>query len=95
MKKVGLYMNRPCFSHGQLYVAMSRVSKPQDIRIFLDPEEDQHGIDNDIPYTRNVVYRGLIQDEIDKFKESDQYNGDDLFDQGMIFVKENLKVIHF
>ena len=22
--KVGIYMERPCFSHGQLYVAMSR-----------------------------------------------------------------------
>ena len=61
---------------------MSRVSKPEDITIFLDPEEDQHGIDGEIPYTRNVVYRGLIQDEIDKFKQSDQYKGDDLFDQG-------------
>ena len=90
MRKVGLYLNRPCFSHGQLYVAMSRVSKPQDITIFLDPEEDQHGIEDEIPYTRNIVYRGLIQDEIDKFKQSDQYEGDDKFDQGTYLVRKNM-----
>ena len=89
MKKVGLYMDQPCFSHGQLYVAMSRVSKPQDITIFLDPEEDQHGIEDDIPYTRNPVYRGLLQDEIEKFKKSDDFKGDDLFDQGTQLIFQN------
>ena len=83
LKRVGLYLDKPCFSHGQLYVAMSRVSKPQDITIYLDPEENQHGIQHDVAYTRNVFYRGLIQKEIDKFKKTDDYEGDDLFDQGI------------
>ena len=68
---------------------MSRVSKPQDITIFLDPEEHQHGIDHGVPYTRNVVYRQLIQDEIDKFKKTDDYQGDDLFDEGIFIFNVN------
>ena len=73
---------------------MSRVSKPQDITIFLDPEENQHGVDHGVAYTRNVVYRGLIQKEIDKFKKTDDYEGDDLFDQG-ISLFTYLKIFNY
>ena len=86
MKRVGLYLNRPCFAHGQLYVAMSRVSKPQDITIYLDKEKKEHGIKWGVPYTANVVYRSLLQDEIQKYKESDDFQGDDLFDEGNSFI---------
>ena len=31
--KVGILFDQPVFSHGQLYVAMSRVRNPRDIKI--------------------------------------------------------------
>ncbi|CAF0947889.1 unnamed protein product [Brachionus calyciflorus] len=47
LKKVGIYLEQPVFSHGQLYVALSRVSDFQDITITL-PKGTKH--------TRNVVF---------------------------------------
>jgi len=61
------------FSHGQLYVAFSRVSDPKNITVYLDQEKQQHGWYDDCAYTKNVVYTGLVQDEIRKFQESPDY----------------------
>ena len=63
---------------------MSRVSKPQDITIFLDDEEDKHGYRKGSPYTRNVVYRTVLENEIERYKESDDYQGPDIFDEGKL-----------
>ena len=73
MKKVGLYLPNPVFSHGQLYVAFSRVSDPKDIIVYLDDETNTHGFQNGHAYTKNVVFQSLLLEEIDKLKESDDY----------------------
>ena len=36
----GLNLENPCFSHGQLYVACSRVGKPADLYVYA-PEREQ------------------------------------------------------
>ena len=82
MKKVGLYLHRPVFAHGQLYVVLSRVSRPEDIIVYIDPSENRHGWYGSNPYTDNVVYTTIIQEEIEKFKKSDDYRGPDFFDEG-------------
>jgi ATP-dependent DNA helicase PIF1 len=53
LKKVGLFLNNPVFSHGQLYVALSRVASLEDI--ILATNSTIEGV------TRNVVYKEVYE----------------------------------
>ncbi len=35
LKRVGLYLREPVFSHGQLYVGLSRVGSPDDMTVYV------------------------------------------------------------
>ncbi|XP_060519476.1 uncharacterized protein LOC132697797 [Cylas formicarius] len=65
LSRVGLCLNVPCFAHGQLYVALSRVRTWQDIRIFVK-ESRRHGRffkdgrKNNPVFTQNIVYRAFL-----------------------------------
>ena len=60
-KKIGLYLPQPVFSHGQLYVALSRVPEFDSLRIkILDFEGRQGEFKKDEFFTQNVVYHELI-----------------------------------
>ena len=51
LSRVGLYINRPIFTHGMLYVGVSRSRYKKGLKIFL-PEQTTS--------TNNVVYYELL-----------------------------------
>ena len=55
LQNVGLYLPKAVFTHGQYYVAISRVTSPQGLRIFIDDESGQP-----TNITANVVYKEIF-----------------------------------
>ena len=55
LKNVGVYLPNLVFSHGQLYVALSRVTSPLGLKILIVNKKDQ-------PWdlTKNVVYQEVL-----------------------------------
>jgi ATP-dependent DNA helicase PIF1 len=61
LKMVGIFLPKPVFTHGQLYVAMSCIRCPEGVKLLVtDGWKDAH---EDAPagvYTRNVVYTEVL-----------------------------------
>ncbi|PIA50768.1 hypothetical protein AQUCO_01200187v1 [Aquilegia coerulea] len=55
LKHVGIYLPRPVFSHGQLYVAVSRTSSHNGLKILIDHKENEQP-----GYTQNIVYKEVF-----------------------------------
>lgn len=50
LSRIGLYLVNPAFSHGQLYVALSRVTSKENLRIITANGR----------YTQNIVYPEVL-----------------------------------
>ena len=52
-EKVGLQLVKPVFTYGQLYVALSRTTTEEGVRLKLQETEEQ-GFDNGMAFTKNI-----------------------------------------
>ena len=57
LSKVGVYLPSLVFSHGQLYVAFSRITSPTDLRVLIENNSAEH--ENQ---THNVVNTEIFSD---------------------------------
>jgi ATP-dependent exoDNAse (exonuclease V) alpha subunit len=60
MKRVGIYLPRPrVFGHGQLYVAVFRVSSRDGLKLLVDNSTHAKAVEL-VGCTRNVVHREVF-----------------------------------
>jgi ATP-dependent exoDNAse (exonuclease V) alpha subunit len=55
LSNVGVYLKKPVFTHGQLYVVVLRCTSRSGLRILIEDDDGSCG-----SQTRNVVYQEVL-----------------------------------
>ncbi|XP_023739552.1 uncharacterized protein LOC111887620 [Lactuca sativa] len=55
LRKIGIYLSQPVFAHRQLYVALSRATSPDSIKILINSSDTTKN-----NKTKNVVFKDLL-----------------------------------
>lgn len=60
-EKIGILLRQPVFTHGQLYVAASRVRSYDGLRFYISEYNGQGHLANDEKvFTKNIVYTKVL-----------------------------------
>lgn len=90
---VGIYLPRPVFAHGQLYVALTRGESVHKIFVFIVEIEGVQGFDEESGqyYTKNVVYQEVFKSDLTRsnYKKSDPYNIYDCSDDEVPYIGDD------
>ncbi|XP_076944394.1 uncharacterized protein LOC143615019 [Bidens hawaiensis] len=57
LKKIGVYLPEPVFTHGQLYVAFSRATSPDSLKVLASTTEDSC-----VNKTKNIVFSDFMNE---------------------------------
>jgi hypothetical protein len=62
LRRVGLHLGIPVFSHGQAYVGVSRVGQPEAMTVF-QPGNLRERVNDPLPIFNKVIQRALLRDD--------------------------------
>ncbi|GKC70676.1 DNA helicase, partial [Tanacetum coccineum] len=57
LKKIGVFLSEPVFSHGQLYVALSRATTPDGLKVLISCQPNRSPT-----ATKNIVYKDFLSE---------------------------------
>ena len=60
LDNVGIRLQEPVFAHGQLYVALSRATNPNNVRVAVDIPDPAPNVTQIAPTTANIVYDDIL-----------------------------------